>query len=124
MKLKNKNCKVLPLESNNPMHQYMPGAYQLESSIASLLLLLPGVLVHKSQQCTLARKKASGFLHIRRSVVSRLREMILPLYSALVSPHLEYCVQLWAPQYKRDMGLLEQVQKNTTKISILHIRKV
>jgi len=61
-----------------------------------------------SQQCALAEKKGKDRLGcIRRSAASKLRGATLPLYS----------VNTWAPQYKRDMDILERAQQTATKMT-------
>ncbi|GAB0196966.1 hypothetical protein GRJ2_002161900 [Grus japonensis] len=106
-------CKVLHIDWGNPKHKYKLGGEWIESSPEGKDL---GVLVDKKLNMTcqhvLVAQKASRLLGcIKSSVTSRSREVILPVRSALVRPHLEYCIQLCGPQYKTDMELLEQVQR-------------
>ncbi|PKU34145.1 hypothetical protein llap_15551 [Limosa lapponica baueri] len=64
--------------------------------------------LNMSQQCALPVQKANHILGcIKSSMTSRLWEVTLLLCSDLVRPHLEYYVQLWSPQHKKDMDLLE-----------------
>jgi len=71
-----------------------------------------GEKLDMSQQYALAAQKANSLLGcIKRTVASRSREGILPLCSALVRAHLEPHVQLWSPQHRTDLELLERGQR-------------
>jgi len=105
--------KVLHVGRGNPKHKHRLGGEWLESSPEEKDLgLLLDEKLSMSRRCALAARKANRVLGcIQSSVGSRAREGILPLYSTLLRPHLESCLQLWSPQHRKDRDVLERGQR-------------
>ncbi|GAB0189257.1 cAMP-dependent protein kinase inhibitor alpha [Grus japonensis] len=118
LKFNKAKCKVLHVGWRNPKHNYRLGREWIENSLEEKDLgVLADEKLNMSWQCVLAAQKANCVLGcIKRGVTKRSREVILPLCSALVRPHLEFCIQLWGPQYKRGIELLERVQRRAMKL--------
>ena len=117
MKFNKNKCWILHTEWCNPGCTARVGDKRLECSPAERVL---GVLVdsklNMSQQPVLVAKRVKRILEcIKHSIANQLKEVIVPLYSALVQPHLEYGAQFWAPQYK-DIKILECVQRRARTI--------
>ena len=81
-----------------------------------------GVLIHRtlsvSNNCAVAVKKANQMAgHIYRTVTHKSIQTVVPLYKALVRPHLEYCSLVWSPYPKKDILSIENGQRRVTKTS-------
>ena len=79
-----------------------------------------GVIIQRNlkvdKQCAKAAKTAYNVLGmIRRSFINKGVDIILPLYKSLVHPRLKYCVQDWSSLLRKDIELLEKVQKWATR---------
>ena len=70
-----------------------------------------------SEQCGIAASKGNEILGLmRRTILYKEKQLIVPLYKAIVRPHLEYCIQAWMPYRKTDIDKLERIQRRATKM--------
>ena len=83
----------------------------------SIVLRLNYVNVHQSELMDIAASKGNEVLGmIRRNITYKDKSLIVPLYKAIVRPHLEYCIQAWSPYLRKDIDMLEKIQRRATKL--------
>ena len=111
-------CKVMHLGYNNPNHTYnLCGSVLDEVKYQKDLGVIIDNSLKPSRQCVAAAKTANRVLGtIKRSIEYKSVNMIKSLYVGLVRPHLEFAVQSWSPQLKKDIVLLEKVQRRATRL--------
>jgi hypothetical protein len=116
-------CKTLHIGHNNRLHNYNMEGVDVATTKQEKDL---GVIIHTSMSSSphvaAAVKKGNMMLGIvRRCFIHKSRDIMLPLYKAIVRPHLEYASQAWNPYLKKDRTNLEKIQRRFTKmITCLH----
>ena len=106
-------CVVMHIGTNNKLYSYnMNNAKLITVHVERDL----GVIINKngnySEQCLMAAKKANCVLGMMKiNMKSKNAAIIMRLYKSLVRPRLKYCIQAWSPYHKKDVEVLERVQK-------------
>ena len=68
-----------------------------------------------SEKCGIAASKGNQILRlIMITITYNEKQLIVPLFKAVVRPHLEYCIQ--ASYRKKDKDKLERIQRRATKM--------
>ena len=111
-------CKCLHTGHGNEDAQYTMGGTVLNTTLKEKDLgLIISADMKVSEQCGIAAAKGNQILGlIRRNIVYKEKELIITLYKTIVRPHLEYCIQAWRPYRKKDIDMLERVQRRATKM--------
>ena len=115
-------CKVIHIGKTNPNNRYLLNNVLLPSVEQEVEL---GVSMSHNwnwndqiNQCIGKANKCMAW--VTRSVICRSPKVMLNIYKTLVRPHLEYCVQLWAPvPHHGNWSLImdiENIQRRYTKL--------
>ena len=111
-------CKCLHTGHGNLNVNYKMGDTVLGTTVKEKDLGIPiNADMKVSEQCGIAASKGNQILGlIRRNITYKGKKLIIPLYKAIVRPHLEYCIQAWRPYRKKDIDTFERIQRRATKM--------
>ena len=111
-------CKCLHIGPGNANMNYAMGGTILSITVKEKDL---GVTMNAdmkvSEHCRIAASKGNQVLGmIRRNITYKDKSLIVPLYKAIDRPHLEYCIQAWSPYLRKDIDMLDTIQRRATKL--------
>jgi len=111
-------CKILHVGGRNGRMAYsMEGRLLEEVAVERDLGVMISEDLKASRNCQAVYSRASRALGMmKRSIVFKTRDVLLPLYKSLVRPLVEYCVPAWSPHYQKDKELLERIQHRFTRM--------
>ena len=111
-------CKCLHIGPGNTSMNYEMGGTILSTTVKEKDLgVTMDANMKVSEQCRIAASNANQVLGmIRRNITYKDKSLIVPLYKAIVRPHLEYCIQAWSPYLRKDIDMLEKIQRRATKL--------
>ena len=111
-------CKCIHTGSGNTGENYEMGGTILSKTVKEKDLgVTTNANMKVSEQCRIAASKGNQVLGmIRRNITYKEKSLIIPLYKAIVRPHLEYCIQAWNPYLRKDVDMLEKIQRRATKL--------
>jgi hypothetical protein len=122
MKFNEKKCKVMKLGQNSLSYDYYMSTETGRSKLAEstqekdLGVIIDNQLKFTDHVNTTVTKANKILGMIRRSYKFLDKDSLLMLFKSLVRPHLEYAHSVWTVTYKKDMTLLENVQRRATKM--------
>ena len=111
-------CKCLPTGPGNTGMNYEIGGTILSKTVKETYLVVSmNANMKVSEQCRIAAAKGNQVIGmIRRNITYKENSLIVPLYKAIVIPHLEYCKQAWSPYLRKYIDMLEEIQRTGTKL--------
>ena len=111
-------CKCLHTgPGNTGMNYEMGGTILSKTGKEKDLGVTMNANMKVSEQCRIAASKGNLVLGmIRRNITYKEKSLIVPLYNAIVRPHLEYCIQAWSPYLRKDIDMLEKIQRRAIKL--------
>ena len=111
-------CKCIHTEPGNTGLKYEMGGTILSKTVKEKDLgITMNANMKVSEQCRIAASKGNQVLGmIRRNITYKENSLIIPLYKAIVRPHLEYRIQAWSPYHRKYIDMLEEIQRRATKL--------